>query len=396
VATKRDYYELLGVAKGASPDEVKKAYRKQAMKYHPDRNQGDKAAEAQFKEVSEAYEILSDTDKRSQYDRFGHDGMKASFGPGGFDFSRDFTHSADIQDILGSLFGGGGGGIFDEFFGGGGGGRRRGQRGGPQSGADLRFDLEVDFEEAAFGSEREIAFPLSAECKTCKGNGVAPGTKKEPCRHCGGRGEVVSGGGFFQVRQACPICGGSGSVIRTPCKDCGGQGRVKTRKKLSLRIPKGVETGSRLRLAGKGEGGVRGGPAGDLYVVIHVKDHDIFERRGDDLVMQMPVAFDVAVLGGNVEVPTLEGNARLKISSGTETGKVFRLKGKGMPSLDGYGNGDLHVRIIPEVAQKLNGKQKKLLVELQETFTEKNYPGMATFTERAGAFFDRKSAIKKK
>jgi molecular chaperone DnaJ len=391
VAAKQDYYELLGVSKGASADEIKKAYRKLAMKYHPDRNQGDKEAEARFKEISEAYEVLSDQNKREQYDRFGHEGMKSAFGPGGFDFSRDFTHAADIQDILGSLFGGGGG-IFDEFFGGG----RRRSRTGPQSGADLRFDLEIDLEEAAFGSEREIAFPMSTECGSCKGNGVAPGTKKETCRHCGGRGEVVSGGGFFHVRQACPVCGGTGSVIRTPCKDCGGQGRVKTRKKLSLRIPKGVETGSRLRLAGKGEGGVRGGPAGDLYVVIHVKAHDIFERRGADLVMTMPVPFDVAAMGGEIEVPTLEGYARLKISSGTEAGKVFRLKGKGMPDLDGYGNGDLHIRVLPEVPQKLTHKQKKVLKEWQESVSESNYPDMRGFKKKAEAFFEKKDAITSK
>lgn len=391
MASKKDYYELLGVPRGASADEIKKAYRKLAMKFHPDRNQGDKEAETRFKEVSEAYEVLSDQGKRDQYDRFGHEGLKSAFGPGGFDFSRDFTHSADIQDILGSLFGGGGG-IFDEFFGG---GRRRNQRTGPQSGADLRFDLEISFEESAFGSEREIDFPLTEECSTCSGNGVAPGTKKETCRHCGGRGEVISGGGFFQVRQACPICGGTGQVIKTPCKDCGGQGRVKSRKKLSLRIPKGVETGSRLRLAGKGEGGVRGGPAGDLYVVIHVRPHDVFERRGDDLIIQMPVPFEVAAMGGDVEVPTLEGYARLKISAGTETGKVFRLKGKGMPNLDGYGAGDLHIRVIPEVPQKLNSKQKKALKEFQDSVSESNYPERGSFIEKSESFFERKKSIRK-
>ena len=390
MAAKQDYYELLGIARSATAEEIKKAYRKLAMKYHPDRNQGDKESEAKFKDISEAYEVLSDAAKREQYDRYGHDGMKSTFGPGGFDFSRDFTHTADIQDILGSLFGGGGGGIFDEFFGGG----KRRSRTGPQGGADLRFDLEIDFEEAAFGSEREIAFPVSTECGSCNGNGVAPGTKKETCRQCDGRGEVVSGGGFFHVRQACPVCGGSGSVIRTPCKDCGGQGRVKTRKKLSLRIPKGVETGSRLRLAGKGEGGVRGGPAGDLYVVIHVKQHDIFERRGDDLIVSIPMPFDVAALGGEVEVPTLEGYARLKIAPGTNTGKVFRLKGKGMPTLDGYGNGDLHVRVIAEVPQKLGTKQKKLLKDWQDEISESNYPEICDFRAKAESFFEKKDAIK--
>ncbi len=261
MASKQDYYDLLGVSRSASQDELKKAYRKLAMKYHPDRNQGDKESEAKFKEVSEAYEVLSDAKKRQQYDQFGHDGLKSSFGPGGFDFGRDFTHGADLQDILGSIFGGGGG-IFDDFFGG---GRRRSSRpGGPQPGADLRFDIEIDFEEAAFGSEREITLPLSVQCDDCTGTGVTPGSKRETCRQCGGAGSVISGGGFFQVRQTCPVCGGQGSLVTNPCVKCSGSGRVKTSKRITLKIPRGVETGSRLRLAGKGEGGIRGGPAGDL------------------------------------------------------------------------------------------------------------------------------------
>ena len=282
MANKQDYYELLGASRSASPEELKKAYRKLAMKYHPDRNAGDKAAEEKFKELSEAYEILSDPKKRQQYDQYGHDGLKSQFGPGGFDFGRDFTHGADLQDILGNLFGGGGGGggggMFDDFFGGG--GRRQGSRpGGPQQGADLRFDIEIDFEEAAYGSEREITLPVSVQCDPCTGSGVTPGSKRETCRQCGGQGSVISGGGFFQVRQTCPVCGGQGTMVTNPCKKCGGTGRVKTRKRITLKIPHGVETGSRLRLTGKGEGGVRGGPAGDLYVVIRVKAHTLFRRR---------------------------------------------------------------------------------------------------------------------
>ena len=390
MASKTDYYELLGVKRESSADEIKKAYRKLAMKYHPDRNPDDKAAEAKFKEVSEAYEVLSDTNKRQQYDRFGHDGMRSTFGPGGFDFARDFTHASDLQDILGSIFGDGGS-IFDEFFGGG--GRRRTRRDGPQPGADLRFDLEVDLEEAAFGSEREITIPVTVECETCKGSGVAEGAKRESCRHCGGRGAVVSGGGFFQVRQTCPVCGGSGQVITRPCGKCNGNGRAKTRKRLTLRIPRGIDTGSRLRLAGKGEGGIRGGPPGDLYVVLHVRPHEVFQRQGDDLHCAVPVPFETAALGGEIQVPTIDGFAKLKLSPGTEAGKTFRLRGKGMPDLDGYGRGALHVRVVPEVPVKLNGKQRAALEEFAALRSESNYPEAKRFSKRVDGFYERKEAM---
>ncbi len=396
MATKQDYYELLGVSRSASPDEVKKAYRKLAMKYHPDRNAGDAAAEEKFKEVSEAYEILSDTKKRQQYDQYGHDGLKSQFGPGGFDFGRDFTHGADLQDVLGSIFGGGGGGggMFDDIFGGGGGGRRRGGRpDGPQTGADLRFDIEIDFEEAAYGSEREITLPISVQCDPCSGSGVAPGSKRETCRQCGGKGSVISGGGFFQVRQTCPVCGGQGTIVTNPCTKCGGTGRVKTRKRITLKIPRGVETGSRLRLSGKGEGGVRGGPAGDLYVVIRVQPHALFRRREDDLFLEMPVPFDVLALGGNIDVPTIDGFAKLKVAPGTETGKVFRLRSKGMPSVEGHGRGDLHVQVVTEIPVKLSGKQKKALADFKENVNDKNYPSATHFQEQAVAFLERKKSM---
>jgi molecular chaperone DnaJ len=390
VASKQDYYDLLGVSRSASQDELKKAYRKLAMKYHPDRNQGDKESEAKFKEVSEAYEVLSDAKKRQQYDQFGHDGLKSSFGPGGFDFGRDFTHGADLQDILGSIFGGGGG-IFDDFFGG---GRRRSSRpGGPQPGADLRFDIEIDFEEAAFGSEREITLPLSVQCDDCTGTGVTPGSKRETCRQCGGAGSVISGGGFFQVRQTCPVCGGQGSLVTNPCVKCSGSGRVKTSKRITLKIPRGVETGSRLRLAGKGEGGIRGGPAGDLYVVIRVKPHTLFRRREDDLFCEVPVPFETLALGGDIQVPTIDGFAKLKIASGTETGKVFRLRNKGMPSVEGYGRGDLHVQIVTEVPVKLSSKQKKALNDYREHVSDSNYPSAKRLHEQAEAFFERKKSM---
>jgi len=391
VAEKRDYYEVLGINRSATADELKKAYRKKAMKYHPDRNAGDKDAETKFKEVSEAYEVLSDQKKRQQYDQFGHDGLKSSFGPGGFDFGRDFTHGADLQDILGSIFGGGGG-IFDGFMGG---GQRRGRPDGPQAGADLRFDIEIDFEEAAFGSEREITLPISVQCGTCSGSGMTPGSKRETCRQCGGAGSVISGGGFFQVRQTCPVCKGEGTFSTNPCSKCSGSGRVKTRKRITLKIPRGVETGSRLRLAGKGEGGVRGGPAGNLYVIIHVKPHAVFKRHDDDLSCTIPVPFDVLALGGSIQVPTLDGFAKLKISAGTETGKVYRLRSKGMPNVEGYGRGDLHAQIVTEVPVKLNSRQKKILQEYQENIVEKNYPAAKRFREQAEKFFERKKAMKK-
>ncbi len=390
MAAKQDYYELLGVNRSASADELKKAYRKLAMKYHPDRNQGDKAAEEKFKEVSEAYEVLSDPNKRQKYDQFGHDGLKSSFGPGGFDFGRDFTHGADLQDILGSIFGGGGG-IFDDFFGG---GRRRSSRpGGPQAGADLRFDIEIDFEEAAFGSERKITLPISVQCEDCSGSGVTPGSKRETCRQCGGAGSVISGGGFFQVRQTCPVCSGEGSLVTNPCNKCNGSGRVKANKRITLKIPKGVETGSRLRLSGKGEGGLRGGPAGDLYVVIRVKPHSVFRRREDDLFCEVPVPFETLVLGGEIQVPTIDGYAKLKIAAGTETGKVFRLRKKGMPSVEGYGRGDLHAQIIPEIPVKLSSKQKKALSEFKENASESNYPSANRFYEQADQFLERKKSM---
>ena len=394
MASKNDYYELLGVPRESSADQIKKAYRKLAMKYHPDRNQGDSVAEEKFKEVSEAYEVLSDTQKRQRYDQYGHDGMKSTFGPGGFDFSRDFTHVSDLQDILGSIFGDGGG-SFGDFFGGGGGGGRQRRSNGPQQGSDLRFDLDIDLEEAVFGSEREITLPLNVDCEDCEGSGAAAGSKPESCKQCGGHGQVLSGGGFFQVRQTCPICRGQGAIATKPCKTCNGAGRKKKRKRLSLKIPKGVETGSRLRLPGKGEGGGRGGPPGDLYVMMNVRPHDLFERSGDDLYCRVPVPFEVAALGGEIEVPTVDGMAKLKLAPGTETGKTFRLRGKGVPSVEGYGRGDLHVQIVAEVPVKLNGQQKKMLKELLESGKDANYPDRMKFHKTAERFMDRKNAINK-
>ena len=389
MAGKRDYYEVLGIGRTAQHEEVRKAYRKLAMQYHPDRNPDDKVAEERFKELSEAYEVLSDAEKRRRYDQFGHEGMRSAFGPGGFEFSRDFTHYGDIQDILGTFFGDGGG-IFEGIFGG---GHRRTSRTGPQRGADLRIDVEVDFEESCFGSQRELTLPISDECEKCHGTGETPGTQKETCKHCRGQGAVVSGGGFFQIRQSCPICGGEGSIVAKPCRNCDGTGRVKAKKKIVLRIPKGVETGSRLRLTGKGESGHRTGPPGDLYVIVHVRPHPVFERRGDDLFCQIPVPFDVAALGGDVTVPTPDGHASLRLEAGTETGKVFRLRGKGTALLGENGRGDLHVQVVVEIPTRLNGTQKKLIEEFRAASSRDNYPMVERITKFSEEFYERKKRL---
>lgn len=387
MATKRDYYEVLGVAKSASEDELKKAYRKLAMQYHPDRNPDNKAADEKFKEVCEAYEVLSDAQKRQRYDQFGHEGVKSSFGPGGFDFGRDFTHAGDFGDIFESIFGGG----FSEMFGGG--GRRQPRNAnGAQRGDDLRFDLEIDFEEALFGSERSVDLKINDSCSTCHGSGAASGSGRESCRQCGGQGYVVAGGGFFQVRQPCPVCRGEGSIIKAPCKTCQGSGRVKTPRHINLRIPKGVETGSRLRLSGKGESGLRGGANGDIYVVLHVREHDVFERHGDDLVCTVPVSPIIAALGGEVQIPTPDGFARIKLAAGTPNGKILRLRNKGMPSLHGR-TGDLHLRIELETPNKLNSKQKRALKTFIDQSSEANYPEAAKLNKSVDAFYKRRDAL---
>ena len=391
MANKRDYYEVLGVSKSAAADEIKKAYRKLAMKHHPDRNPDNKDAAEKFKEICEAYEVLSDTDKRQRYDQYGHAGMKSAFGPGGFDFGRDFSHmqDMDLQDILGSFFGGGFGDIF-----GGGGQRRSSNPNAAHRGDDLRFDLEIDFEEALFGSEREVDLSVNDACETCRGTGAASGSSRETCRQCGGHGVVVVGGGFIQMRQTCPVCHGEGTIIRNPCKKCNGTGRVKTPRHIALRIPKGVETGSRLRLTGKGESGLRGGPAGDLYVVLHVREHDVFQRQDDDLACTVHVAPDIAALGGDIEIPTPDGHARIKLPAGTPNGKVFRLREKGMPSLNG-GCGDLHVRVEIEVPTHLSSKQKRVLEDFASLTTPDNYPEATRQAKACDTFFARREALLK-
>ncbi|MBM4163922.1 MAG: molecular chaperone DnaJ [Lentisphaerae bacterium] len=393
MAVKRDYYEVLGIGKTASADEIKKAYRKLAMQYHPDRNPNNKEAEVKFREVSEAYEVLSDEKKRRQFDQYGHEGMKSTFGPGGFDFGRDFTHMSDIEDILGNLFGGGGEGTFGNMFGGRGGRRSRTEE---ERGNDLRFDIEIDLEESAFGSEREIDIPVNDGCDLCHGTGAAAGAKREACRQCGGHGFVVAGGGFFQIRQPCPVCHGEGTMIRQPCTKCGGSGRMKARRKLTLRIPRGVETGSRLRLPGKGEGGLRGGGPGDLYVVLHVRDHALFDRQGDDLTCTVPVSPADAALGGTVKVPTPEGFAEIRLPPGTPNGKVFRLRDKGIPSVEGRGTGDLNVRIVIEVPVHLSSKQRKLLEEFRDSCEPSVFPEAERMRKASETFFANRDALRQK
>lgn len=386
MAAKRDYYEVLNVSRSASPDEIKKAYRKLAMQYHPDKNPSKKKeAEERFKEISEAYEVLSDPDKRQRYNQFGHAGVKSSFGPGGFDFFRDFTHGTEFQDLFGDLFGGS---IFEDFF-----GRSMGRHGSMRAarGADLRFDLEVSFEESIFGAEREITLPISQECDVCRGNGCEPGKNKETCRHCGGQGVVIAASGFFRIQQDCPSCGGQGEIITHPCRNCRGAGMVKTRQKLSIKIPAGVEPGSRLRLAGKGEGGSHNGPAGDLYVVLHVLPHNIFQREGVDLFCELPIPFETAVLGGDAEVPTLEGWARIRVEAGTANGKILRLAGKGVYDLNTHERGDLHVRLVVEIPKNLSVPQRKKSKDYLDLFNEDNYPEQSLFRKKAEEFLKHKT-----
>ena len=373
--TKRDYYEVLGIERAASEPQIKSAYRKLALKYHPDRNPGDHKAEEAFKEAAEAYAVLADRDKRSLYDRFGHAGVGGAAGPGGI----DPTIFADFSDIfagLGDVFG------FGDIFGG---GRRR--RGGPQRGADLRYDLEITFEESAAGTETSIQIPREESCTTCNGTGAAEGTSPETCSQCRGAGQLRYQQGFLTVARPCPNCRGTGKTIARPCQACRGAGRVGRERKLTVKIPPGIATGQRLRLYNEGEHGSAGGPPGDLYVVVHVQEHGFFHREGDDLYCEMPIVFPTLALGGTIRIPTLNGREELHIPAGTQPGARFKLRGKGMPNVSGRGHGDLHVIAQASVPKKLTKEQKHLLDELARTLPQDQVELEADGTEKP--FFER-------
>lgn len=343
--SKRDYYEILGVGKTATDSEIKKAYRAMAVQFHPDKNPGDATAEEKFKECAEAYAVLSDSQKRAQYDRFGHAGM----GGGGFD--PGFSNIEDIFDLFG----------FGDMFGG-----RQRTRSRVQRGSDLRYDLEISLEEAASGKEEKLRIPRLETCGECTGTGAEKGSSAESCVSCGGSGQTRYQQGFFSVMRTCPNCQGKGTIIRNPCKECRGQGRVEKEKTLEIKIPAGVETGSRLRVTGEGESGISGGPAGDLFVVIHVKEHETFERQGANLYSAVPITFAQAALGADIKVKTLDGEEDLKIPAGTQTGTVFRIKSHGMPALGGRGKGDLFVAATLITPKTLTKEQRKLLEQLAD------------------------------
>ncbi len=373
MTSKRDYYEVLSVSRSASGEEIKRAYRKLAVKYHPDKNPDDPHAEEKFKELGEAYDVLSDREKRAAYDRFGHAAFAQGGGrAGGFH---------DPFDIFREVFGGGGGGIFESFFGGG------VQADGSQRGSDLRYDMQVTLEEAAFGVEKEIEVRKLDACDKCKGSGAAPGSRAVTCPTCRGRGQVVSSRGFFQVSQTCPTCRGLGEVIEQPCDRCGGEGRVEKTSRIKIKVPAGIAHGSRLRSSRNGEAGVRGGEQGDLYIVVHVKEHPIFSREEDNLFCEVPISFATAALGGEVPVPTLEGKASLKVPPGTQSGQSFRLRGKGIVHVNGRERGDLFARLLVEVPTDLNSAQRQKLEEFAALCGEENSPLHKSFFERAKDFF---------
>lgn len=363
---KRDYYEVLGVDRNATDEDLKKAYRRLALRYHPDKNPDDKAAEEHFKELNEAYQILADPGRRAQYDRFGHAAFEQSAGGFGFDFG-----ASNLDDILGDLFG--------DFFGT---GRARGGRTRARRGQDLQYKLEVTFEEAANGCERTLSIPRMSACATCKGSGAKPGTSPKECPQCRGSGQIRFQQGFFSIAKTCGHCNGQGTIVANPCQTCHGTGVDRKVHTLNVKIPAGVDTGSRLKLRGEGEAGANGGPPGDLYVLLQVEDHPIFVRDGNDVVCEVPLSFAQIALGTEIEVPTLNGPARVKVPAGTQSGHVFRLKGKGIPDVGGYGRGDEIVRVLVETPRKLTARQRELLEEFARLSGEEVHPLSKSFLDK--------------
>jgi molecular chaperone DnaJ len=378
----RDYYEILGVERSADDGALKASFRKLAMEHHPDRNGGCEEAEGRFKEINEAYSVLSDPQKRAAYDRFGHAGVNGSGGGGG---GNGQFH--DVNDIFNEVFGD----VFGDMFGG-----RGRQRGGPARGQDLRYDLEITLEQAYAGSEVEITVPASINCETCDGSGAKPGTSPTVCGSCGGAGRVRASQGFFSIERACPRCGGSGRLVLDPCQECRGHGQLRKERTLQVRIPAGVDDGARIRLAGEGDAGARGGPRGDLYIFLSVRPHDLFDREGLDLLCTVPVPMGVAALGGEIEAPCLmggencDGNCKIevKVPEGSQTGRTVRLKGRGMPSLRSRERGDLVVELFVETPTKLNARQKELMREFSEICSEQQHPKSASFIGKAKRFWE--------
>lgn len=368
---KRDYYEVLGIERNVSEPDIKSAYRKVAFQYHPDRNPGDKQAEEKFKQASEAYQVLSDPEKRRRYDQFGHAGVGNA---PAWDFRGEgFGFSGSVNDIFGEMFG--------EFFGG------RRARAGRARGTDFRYDLEIEFVEAAFGAEKKVRIPKPMRCKDCGGSGARAGTSPRTCSACGGSGELRINQGFFTLARPCPRCGGAGHTVPEPCRSCGGSGKVQAETVLTVKIPPGTDTGTRLRLAGEGEPGVRGGAPGDLYVVLHVREHPLFSREDTEILCEVPISLTQAALGATVPVPTLEGMHPLKIPSGTQSGKVFRLKGKGVTRLTGGERGDQHVRVVVETPTHLTAEQKQLLQRFAELSGEDSTPQTKSFLRKVRELF---------
>ena len=371
---KRDYYEVLGVQKSATKDEIKKAYRKLALKYHPDKNKGDKGAEEKFKEGSEAYHVLSDEKRKANYDQFGH----AAFQGGGQSGFGNFDFSSSFSDIFEDVFG--------DFGFGSSGRSARGRRN--NRGNDLRYDISIDLNDAFSGKEEKISYTTYKKCKTCSGNGAKPGSKPASCNYCGGQGRVRSSQGFFTIQQTCPECNGEGEQIKNPCNNCGGAGKTQSNETVSVKIPKGVDDGTRIRIAGRGEAGMKGGSSGDLYLFISVEPHDIFKRSEENLFYELPVSFTDAALGATVEVPSIDGGkTKIKIPSGTQSGKQLRLRGKGMPVLKRNLFGDLYIRIVTEVPSSLTRRQKELLAEFKDLEDNKSNPLIKSFFDKAKKFW---------